>query len=217
MTTALLNPAPRLLALLPAIYREDAFLGQYLAAFETIFASLESQIDTIATLFDPMSTREEFLQWLSSWVAFTLRSDIGIEQRRTFLAKIIPLYRRRGTKENLVELLAIFTHGDPVVSETTPLLQIGVKSTVGVDTFLGAGVAHHFQVTVQLPETGDPKDLLRGRAIARDLIDLEKPAHTFYELVVESQTLQIGKTSHVGVDTLIGTRTGPPAAARTTT
>jgi phage tail-like protein len=201
--------APRLLALLPAIYREDAFLGTYLAAFEEILLQLESRIDGIAALFDPMTAPEEFLDWLSSWVAFTLRSDIGLEQRRRFLAGIVPLYRRRGTKANLEELLSIFTHGRPTVSETTTQLQIGVTSRVGIDTFLGAGAAHFFHVKVVLPQTDDSRAGLRDRAIARALIDLEKPAHTAYELEFDFPTLQIGVTSHVGVDTLLGVAPAP--------
>jgi phage tail-like protein len=204
MSSTPLPTAPRLLSLLPAIYREDAFLGPYLAAFEQVLLELEHKIDTIATLFDPATTPKDFLQWLSSWMAFTLRADIGEEQRRRFLARVIPLYRLRGTKQSLEQLLGIFTHGQPIVSETTPQLQIGVTSTVGVNTFLGAGAEHHFQVKVLLPNV-DQTTRSRDGSIARALIELDKPAHTSYELIIESPALQIGTTSHVGVDTLLGT------------
>ena len=39
------------------------------------------------------------------------------------------------------------------------------------------------------------------------LIDLEKPAHTFYDLDLQFPTMQIGVTSTIGVDTLLGTGT----------
>jgi hypothetical protein len=44
--------------------------------------------------------------------------------------------------------------------------------------------------------------------IARALIDLEKPAHTFYELVPIFPSMRIGWHSTVGVDTLLGTTQG---------
>ena len=49
---------------------------------------------------------------------------------------------------------------------------------------------------------------LRQIAITRALIELEKPAHTDYELDWIYPTMQIGVHSTVGVDTLLGTVTG---------
>lgn len=176
--------AQRLPSYLPAIYREQPFVGQYLWAFEQVLLDLEQQIGDIASVFDPLETREEFLPWLSSWVAFTLRQDLETEQQRQFLARIIPLYRRRGTLKNLQDLLSIFTTGVPAVVESSD--------------------PHHFHVTLRLTRA-EPDVLLREISIAHALIDLEKPAHTFYEVDFLFPTMQIGVTSHIGVDTLLGT------------
>ncbi len=176
--------AERLPSYLPAIYREQPFVGQYLWAFEQVLLDLEQQIGDLASIFDPLETREEFLPWLSSWVAFTLRQDLDTAQQRQFLARIIPLYRRRGTLKNLQDLLSIFTTGVPVVVELSD--------------------PHHFHVTLRLTPA-EPDVLLREISIAHALIDLEKPAHTFYEVDFLFPTMQIGVTSHIGVDTLLGT------------
>ena len=115
---------------LPAIFSEDPFLGRFLLAFEQVLTGLpdlagrepvpslglEEIIATIATLFDPKETRQEFLPWLASWVALGLRADWTPAQKRDFLANIVPLYRRRGTKDNLAELLRIFTGLSPVIT-----------------------------------------------------------------------------------------------------
>ena len=181
--------AQRLPQLLPAIYRDDPLLARYLWAFEQVLTSLERQIGELASLFDPAETRDTFLPWLSSWVAFTLRADLTSSQQRAFLARIVPLYRRRGTKQNLQELLAIFTRGVPTVTES------------GDD-----GPAHHFTITMRLPQAA-AQDQLRQSAIAHALIDLEKPARTYYDLDLQFPTMQIGVTSTIGVDTLLGTGT----------
>jgi phage tail-like protein len=186
-----LNPSPpavRLPALLPAIYRDTPFLRQYLGSFEQILTDLESKIDGIADYFDPAKTPEGFLPWLSSWMAFTLRSDLSIKQQRGFLANVIPLYRRRGTKQNLLDLLSIFTVGTHTIVE-------GAAD--------GSPQPYHFHVTISLARSPPEMQLQQG-AIAKALIELEKPAHTQYDLVIDYPTIQVGVSSTVGQDTLIG-------------
>jgi phage tail-like protein len=186
--------AQRLLSYLPALYREEPFVGRYLWAFEQVLVGLERQIDDLAQLFDPAEANKAFLPWLSSWVAFTLRADLDENQQRKFLANVVSLYRRRGTKENLQKLLTIFTRGGvPTITEDPQR-------------------PHYFHVTMRLPR--DVAEVqLRQSAIAHALIDLEKPAHTYYDLDLLFPTMQIGVTSTIGVDTLLGTDGGAAARA----
>ncbi len=201
---------------LPAIFSEEPTLGRFLLAFEQVLSGLpdaqeeparglEQTIAAIATLFDPKETREEFLPWLAGWVALILRADWTLEQQKDFLADIVPLYRSRGTKENLINLLRIYTKGTPSIDEGDfATMQIGVRSTIGKDTRIGEPPAHFFRVTVKLGKKADQSERDRQLQIARALIDLQKPAHTSYELKVSSDTMKIGKRSTIGKDTLIG-------------
>jgi phage tail-like protein len=207
-----------LLKLLPSIFSEEPFLGRFLLAFEQLLTGLdggeptpgggqkglEETIAGIASLFDARQTREDFIPWLAGWVALGLRADWTVAQKRDFLAKIVPLYRRRGTRENLADLLKIYTGLTPVITgiEETEL-QIGVHSTIGKDTWIDGMPPHRFRVTVTMPNP-DQKTLQRQTQIARALIDLQKPAHTTYELEIVFNTMQIGVRSTVGVDTLLG-------------
>ncbi|HEY7547000.1 MAG TPA: phage tail protein, partial [Blastocatellia bacterium] len=162
---------------LPAIFSEDDFLGRFLLAFEQVLTGLakkegepqeglEEIIAAISTLFDPAETREDFLAWLAGWAALALRADWTPLQQRNFLSRIVPLYRRRGTKENLAELLSIYTGLTPVITDADDVdFQIGVHSTIGVDTHIGGGVAHFFHVRVTLPQA-DPDSLKRQNQIA---------------------------------------------------
>lgn len=196
--------ASELLSLLPAIYREDAFVGQYLWAFERVLLDLERQVDELATLFDPETTRAEFLPWLASWMAFMLRADLDEKQQREFLATAISLYRRRGTKGSLQDLIFNFTRGTPTVLE-------GTADPAG-------DVPHHFHIKVVFAREKDSAEQLRRLAITRSVIEMEKPAHVAYELEFVFPSLAIGKLgadgrpesgfSTVGVDTLLGTRGG---------
>jgi phage tail-like protein len=210
---------------LPAIFSDDPFLGRFLLAFEQVLTGLpgmagrepvppfglEEIIAAIATLFDPKASwaeilpeqerQEEFVQWLASWVALGLRADWNLEQKREFLANIVPLYRGRGTKDNLVELLRIYTTASPVITEPTETdFQIGVHSTIGVDTQIVGSVPHVFHVSVTMRSV----DLQRQIPITTALIELQKPAHTEYTLRIFHDTMQIGVRSTIGVDTLLG-------------
>lgn len=187
--------ASHLLSLLPAIYREDPFLGQYLWAFEQVLLDLEHRIDLIHELFDPNTTRASFLPWLSSWVAFMVRADLDEVRQRAFLSRVVSLYRLRGTRKNLKDLLEIFTHGQCEVIDDP------AAPTPADDP----NPVHYFYVKVRLPQA-KTREQLHQSAIARALIELEKPAHTHYRLDIIFPAMQIGVTSTIGVDTLIGTR-----------
>lgn len=223
MTTNTSQDPSRLLEYLPAIYRQDPFIGQYLLAFEKVLLGrddhvaypavaavfpergLEESIDNLASYFDPLQTPWEFLPWLASWTAFTLRADLSLDQQRAFTANIIQFYLWRGTKANLQKLLSIFTTGMPEILEASgDEFEVGVHSTVGVDTYLNGGPPHYFQVKIALPRMQET-DRDRQLQIARALIDLEKPAHTVYDLIPISPTMRIGVYSTVGVNTLLGT------------
>jgi phage tail-like protein len=204
-----------LLALLPSIFSDDPFLGRFLLAFEQVLIGLEGgepdptegleeTIAGIASLFDARKTREEFIPWLAGWVALGLRADWTVAQKRDFLAKIVPLYRRRGTRQNLADLLTIYTGLTPIITgiEETEF-QIGVHSTIGADTWVEGTPPHRFRVSVTMPNP-DPKTLQRQIQIASALIDLQKPAHTSYDLRVVFDTMQIAVRCTIGVDTLLG-------------
>ena len=214
----------RLLDYLPAIYQTDPFIGQFLLAFEKILLGrsddvafpqiedlefppqgLEETIAGLASYFDPQQTPDDFLSWLAGWTALSLRADLDPKVQRDFIANIVQRYRFRGTKENLQELLRIFLRGKPTVTETaTAELQIGVHSTIGEDTYLSGGPPHFFRVTISLPRV-EQQVLERQLAIARAIIELEKPAHTTYEINEKFPSMQIGVFSTVGIDTLLGT------------
>ncbi|MEA2563576.1 MAG: hypothetical protein QOH06_5080 [Acidobacteriota bacterium] len=208
---------------LPAVYRQEAaggrpdFLGRLLLAFEHVLtgvgdplhAGLEEILDGIFdanggvvmagahSYFVPGPTAPElerapaeFLEWLSGWVALTLREDWREEERRRILAEIVPSYRRRGTPDGLKQVLAAFTGVSPNAI------------TVTEEDGDGDWPPHYFQVRVKVPGV---LDLARWRGVLEPIIDMEKPAHTYYDLHLSpSATMQVGVTSTVGEDTLLG-------------
>jgi P2-related tail formation protein len=181
---------------------------------------LEETIAEIATLFIPFvaeddkktphdsCTRDEFLPWLAQWAALSLRADLPEAKQREFIANAINSYSKRGTPENLIALLRIFSVADPTIEENaTPTPQ----GDGGSEKRMPPGSTHYFRVKVYLG-SADLETINHQRDIADSLIKLEKPAHTHYDLKVLFTTMRISdnpeKTTQIGKTTIIGVMPG---------
>ena len=164
---------------------------------------LENEITSLHLLFDPERTPERFLSWLAGWVALSLRADLSPRKQRKLVADIAGLYRIRGTRRYVEEILRLYLDALPsVTDEDVPGLQVGVHSTAGVDTYLGGGPSFLFRVTLAFSRN-DPGETEKQRQLARDVIELERPAHTRYELKAIFPKVRVGIHSTVGVDTVL--------------
>ncbi|MBW4493633.1 MAG: phage tail protein I [Oscillatoria princeps RMCB-10] len=197
---------------LPAHLQSDAFLGRFLLAMERILTGLtpgepddiipeqglEYYLDRIHIYFTVTADKAEnqtpadFLPWLASWVAASLREDWDESFKRQFIGNIATFYRLRGTKAGVKRLLELYTR------EEVKIYEFDLP-------------AHYFQVDITLSER-DPQNLRRQQQIAKTILDLQKPAHTFYRLQVLLATMQIrnndlAKGIIVGRTTLLGTTT----------
>ena len=220
----------RYLAHLPALFQDDDFAGTFLLAFERILTGLagddppnlprvppgiERILDTIETYVDPASAPDEFLPWLAGWVATSLREDWDAATRRVFIANIVPLYRRRGTAGALQSLLELYLNPtrDPQRNAGVEILEGPKPSDPSYPT---PYPPRYFQVRFTVAER-DPVVLARRASIATEIIDREKPAHTYYGLFIGSPSLQIADPPtfdsaqnpltgvFVGVNTILGT------------
>jgi phage tail-like protein len=182
------TPASSYLDDLPAVYRTDDFIGRFLLAFEALFTGLpdvqqpglEQTIDGVGRYFDPLDTPSEFLPWLASWVALTLRADWDDDTARGFIREVVPLYRLRGTAAGLKRILEIYLRplGDQVTRD----------DVVVFDDF--AAPDHFFQVRLTLSDN-NPARLRATQEMARAIIDIQKPAHTVYALKVVIPTMRL--------------------------
>ncbi len=208
-----------LLRHLPEIYQdlsEDSRdLRVLLAAFDKVLFGTEGQdhkeqgleeiIANIPNLFNPTGQPDklgvfhnkapgEFLPWLGEWVALEHLHIMPEEQYRKLIAKIVPLYAIRGTKEYLKKMLVLFFPrvGVNINDGALPSMQVGV-SRIGEDTRLGGDIPFYFTVKLQLlgniahSNSQNDRDRLRERICS--VIDLAKPAYTCYELDCDFEDL----------------------------
>jgi phage tail-like protein len=165
---------------LPALYRDDEIMGQFLLIFESVLKPIEHTVDNLPLYFDPQMIPEPLLPWLASWVDLALDSSWPIERRRELVKSAAELYGWRGTKRGLAEFLRIYTGSVPEISEYIPGMRLEQETKLGVNTQLGSsGEGHHFTVTLELDGNGEI-DISKVRAI----IEAQKPAHTVYTLQI---------------------------------
>lgn len=147
---------------------------------------LENILDQLYIYFLPQQSAQlgdagqapaDFLPWLASWVALTLRNDWDETTQRQFISQMVTLYQQRGTLPGLRQLLVLYTGNDSVAI---------------YDQF--DGLPYYFEVTMTMA-TSDPVARARQFQIAQSLIDQEKPAHTYYTLKIYAPTMRIVNTA----------------------
>jgi phage tail-like protein len=207
----------------------EEILDRYRDALDPILAPAELSADR-------KRFNSDFLTYLASWLALTLDQNWSLAKRRQWVQRIVPLYQRRGTRAALDEYLTMFVGSQARVDEPHGFVLGKVKnlkqtSTLGVDTFLGAP-PYYFRVCINygFPEDvaqragigAEPFDINVWRVIRRStqaIVDLEKPAHTYYDLDARAPGIILGfrqvngrpvkQRATLGQDTLIWKNSRP--------
>jgi phage tail-like protein len=213
---------------LPRIFKEGpaaetAFLEKYLEIFQALLArgdddlqvtGLEQCITQFVTCLDAGLTPVEqdhpidspFLSYLAQWVALVFDQNWErLDKKRQWLQRIVPLYKKRGTKSGLLEYLNMFVGRQVEVEEPAHGFIIAESSTISVDTFIAGAPAYYFRVKINYGfdesfEIDVWKNLRKG---IKSIVDLEKPAHTYYNLDARTPGIIVAERSTVSKDTLI--------------
>jgi phage tail-like protein len=166
---------------LPAPYQADEFLGRFLLIFESIVAPIERQVDKLAYVFDPRLTPPEFLPWLASWVGVELDENWPLAQQRQLVLWAATLQRLRGTRRALREHLRLYTGRTPLIVENYDGMRLGQDAALGVTSQIGGPGRRRHWITVTV-FADQPQEL--DESVLRHIIELEKPAHIGYTLIV---------------------------------
>lgn len=205
---------------LPAIYREEPqpadFLERWLANFEGFYTNLEDKIEQLPRLLDARTAPVEALDWLAGWLGVVLDPLWSEERRRLFISHAFELYSRRGTVPGIEIALRLYL--DKEVDERLFDPRCWGNSTVRiVENFLTRDVDPRLygDPTTQA-QTGDPADsahrftvllphtlTAEQQQMAARIVDLEKPAHTAFELKRYWDLFRVGE-ARLGQDTQIG-------------
>jgi phage tail-like protein len=228
-------PGHRLLAELPQTFsRNDddaAFLQRYLAPAEGMLHDLDSRAALRAVLLDPMTTPQESLAWLGSFLGLVLDRRWPDAARRELVATAFDLFRVRGTQRCLETLLSMYLRcpiniienwrargvaggvlGEPPAGADAPAVNGGRRSSGQLGNFTVGGTtagkngysatAHRF--TVFVPKTLDREQ----RSVISDVIEDHKPAHTLMDICELGDGMRLGRSTRLELTTWVGQGTG---------
>jgi len=179
---------------LPQIYQLDnavgsSFLREFLWVFQHVLESTTAPMVDGHRYYDPRETPKEFLPWLASWVALTLDVDWPESKKRKMIQAAAKMYRYRGTRRALEEVLAIFVGKRPRIEENTwPYrgFRVGVSSTIGDDTLILPRINLDHCFIVRFPM--GPSEMNEEQIVKiHQIINKEKPAHSTYFLQFDTQ------------------------------
>jgi phage tail-like protein len=103
---------------LPAIYQEDDLAQRFCSALDEVLAPVFNTLDCFDAYLDPMTTPEDFLDWLASWVGLALDENWPVGRRRQLIDQAGEMFSRRGTAEGLKATIKLYVDADVEVTDS---------------------------------------------------------------------------------------------------
>jgi phage tail-like protein len=197
-------PRMSLLSYLPAVYQENEgsrdFLERFLSLPGTLLQEMEEQIESLDRIFDPEVVSGPFLGWLAGWLGICADENWSEEQLRRLLISAPNLYRKRGTRTGMEDIIAIYTGEKPIIVEyfQYKYLQQTIEIKQLMSQLYGQD-PYGFAVMVKqemVPTAAQVAALQR-------IIDEEKPAFTDARLVILQPWIYMDMHSYLGINTYL--------------
>ncbi len=196
-------PRESWLSYLPEIYQDpegSSFTQRFLGIFQSLYDDLDEQIRSVARYLDPQAVGGEYLEWLAGWIDVEDGYLWPEEKLRELVRRGMELYRIRGTRAYVAEMVKLYTGQEPWVvehSQVEPYAGDGARAALMEELYGGSP----YLVTLVLPESalenGDAyKALLR-------IIDNARPAWVEVNLVVLTPYLFLDKYSYLGINSTL--------------
>lgn len=193
---------------LPQVYRGadsvNSFLARFLSVFQSPYVDLEDDIDQMPSRCDPSVAPPEFLRWLAECLAVSQRQLWDEERLRIFLKHAVRLYRIKGTREALRQVIELYTGQTPrIIEQFEPAsCQVWRRDTGALRRLYGRS---RYTVTVLMPGGGAEAD---GYAKLWKIIEAFKPVDAICNLVFLQEEMILGQHCYLGINSRIGRSRG---------
>lgn len=206
----LVFPKKSLITFLPDVYQEykksASFLERYLEIFETMYSDINHKIENISEYLDPDSTPKEFLEWLAEWISVEDTFLWNEEQLRYLLKNALRLYKIRGTRKYLEEMIKLYTGTEPYIVENHQLSRFKNDGDISENLEKLYGNSEYvFSVIINMGR----KISDREYQILTRIINTSKPAYMGCRLIALEPYIYIGKHSYLGINSKLGTFSSP--------
>ena len=197
-------PKETWLQYLPEVYQAEAagrsFTERFLGIFQSLYDDLDRDIRQVARYFDPDVVGGEYLEWLAGWLDVEDGYLWPEEKLRTLVRRGMELYRIRGTRRYVVEMVKLYTGREPWVvehSEVEPFL-----TDVGRSALLGELYGESPYMVTMILE-GDALESNEAYKALLRIIDNAKPAWVEVNLVVLTPYLFLDQYSYLGINSTL--------------
>lgn len=189
---------------LPEIYQgedKNHFLERFLGIFQTIYEDIDQEIRTISRNFDMESAGGDYLAWLAQWLGIEDSYIWSEKQLRQLLKNGVSLYKRRGTRQGIMDFVTLYTGECPYIVESHQM-QYFEKDRRRLEQWkrLYGSSACFFTVLVREEAAGSiwhQKTLMR-------IIEGIKPVQAGWQLVIMKPYLFVGQYSYAGINSVLG-------------
>ncbi|NQX69419.1 hypothetical protein HQN90_25135 [Paenibacillus alba] len=197
-------PRTSLIAYLPPMYQQDAehspFLERFLAMFSTFFDDMEDKIDHISAHFDPDAVSGTYLEWLGRWLAITDHEAWGEVKLRKLIKQAPELYKLRGTREGLINMVKIYTGSEPFLLEYFQFKQMQETSELR-QLFAQLYGDNPYCFCLMLKPEFVRTDA--QRMTIEQIIEDHKPAYTEGKLIVLQPWMYADMHTYLGINTYL--------------
>ncbi|CAG7638752.1 hypothetical protein PAESOLCIP111_03973 [Paenibacillus solanacearum] len=197
-------PRSSYLEYLPSIYRQHEptadFLERYLSLFQTLLDQTDRHIAGVTRTFDADSASGMPLRWLLGWLGITAEDDWTDEQLRELLHEAPSLYRLRGTKRVMEDIVKIYTGEPPIILEYEQVKPFSSHPELhAIAEQLYAADPHVFHVLVKAEHAETEVKRIR----LQQLIDAFKPAFATGKLIILQPWVYTDLHSYLGMNTVL--------------
>lgn len=192
-------PLKPLTEYLPEIYQQDPqasdLLNRYLGIFQSLLDELDGKIKDVNSYLDKELVDQEFLQWLCLW--FDLQSMNSWPQvtLRRVLGNAYRLYRIKGTRASIAEVVELYTGERPLIVEHFEIEKYGNP------LYFNLYGDNRYTFTVMVKERYFPT--LQHYTELKQFIDIFKPAHTMLKLVALKPCMFLDSYVYLGVNSVL--------------
>ncbi|MDD3023038.1 MAG: phage tail protein [Syntrophomonadaceae bacterium] len=197
-------PRMSYLEYLPAVYQDDKesrdFLERFLSLFSSLILDMEEEIYNISRLFDARVVSGPFLKWLAGWLDIAVDESWDEGALRQLIIKAPELYRMRGTRQGIKEILDIYAGERPLIVEhfQYKYLQEDVELKDLMTRLYGQD-PYCFHVLLKqehVPTAAKYEGIQK-------ILDDEKPAFTEARLIVLQPWIYMDMHTYLGINTYL--------------
>ena len=197
-------PKQTWLEYLPEVYQNDpvgrSFTERFLGIFQSLYTDLDEEIRQVARYFDPDVVGGAYLEWLAGWLDVEDGYLWPEEKLRTLVRRGMELYRIRGSRRYVAEMVKLYTGHEPWVveySQVEPFLG-DIRRAALLKELYGDTP---YMVTIILD--GAALESSEAHKALLRIIDNAKPAWVEVNLVVLTPYLFLDKYSYLGINSTL--------------